>query len=361
VSKGGQLRSLQVLRFVAAGLVVSAHSVNFARDAGAGGWIFTGNHFADVGVVGVDIFFAISGAIIYFTAFERSPQTGAGEFARRRLTRVLPIYYIVSLLGIPVAFYVMNYAQPWQSLLTTVLFWPAWPGLWLPVLGVGWTLSFEMLFYACAALVLLWRPALWGLLALYGAALLLRWRLHSHALLFLGNPIVLEFLFGVAVMRLRHLRVPPVVAVSALVTAFAAVIVPGYPPLFYNLYGSWSGPYAMFRVMLFGVPAAVIVWAALQIEPYLRGRIARIAAYLGDASYSLYLTHSVLFMLLVPLAKLSGLPAPVLIPLGWLLAVGCSVAAYEGLEKPIAAALRPRFRPLKQEVPQSTAAKRATG
>jgi peptidoglycan/LPS O-acetylase OafA/YrhL len=112
----------------------------------------------------------------------------------------------------------------------------------------------------------------------------------------LANPMFLEFAAGVALARLRR----PIAALGArlgvlLILAGAAAFavefgigvgeIIGDPWLVLNGGGLWP------RLLLYGVPAAVIVAGAVAVEPWAHGRLAAVLAIGGDASYAIYLTH----------------------------------------------------------------------
>src|SRR5437764_3885196 len=102
---------------------------------------------------GVDIFFVISGFIMWVSV-ERRPGMSAGEFFGNRLMRIVPLYWLVS-----AGVLCITFAAP-QLLHSTVfnaphalasfLFLPArhpLTGEFWPLLVPGWTLNYEMLFY----------------------------------------------------------------------------------------------------------------------------------------------------------------------------------------------------------------------
>ncbi|MFI4976068.1 MAG: acyltransferase family protein [Caulobacterales bacterium] len=306
-----RLRSLQIVRFFAASMVVWCHaSMNAAGSAG------------------VDIFFVLSGYIISNVAKNKSP----GAFLRDRIIRIFPIYYVCS---IPWLFVDIHYRViDWSSLdriLTTLTLWPVYGGISMPVLLVGWTLSFELLFYVSMAVVLVWKPAAWVLPLAYVLAVIFAYATQWALFRFLGNPIILEFGFGVALsmMRFRN-RALGVAAIAAATLCFC----------WYALHGSEGLDAHVFdlskpqRVILWGVPAALAVWGALQLDP-LTGRISRVLAYLGDASYSLYLTH--VFTLLVAVMVF---PWPVAI----VVAIAVGAAVHQFIEKPLMGVVRSLWR-----------------
>src|SRR5260370_42714369 len=177
--------SLQILRFIAALMVVYAHAASIAL-AATGSIGIIQHDLAVIGVAGVDIFFVLSGVVIAKTA----PGMTSTQFAWRRIRRILPIYLVAC-----VPLLIATTGLGWRDVVSTLLLWPATDVMTAPVLPVAWTLSFEMLFYFSAALILHDRRWLYALGCLYGMALALRPL--SPVFQFLGNPLAVEFLIGV--------------------------------------------------------------------------------------------------------------------------------------------------------------------
>jgi exopolysaccharide production protein ExoZ len=273
----GRLQSIQVLRFVAAALVVWCHA--------------SGNL---AGGIGVDIFFVISGFIIAGVAEGRS----AGDFLRDRLTRILPIYWICSLPWWFVAAHAGLIDTP--RVLASITLWPVYDDIVRPFLKVGWTLSFELLFYAGIALTLLGRRMVPLLGVAYLLALSAAFATHAPIFRFVGNPIILEFAFGLLLHRLRWRSAAS--GIAALVVGLGAVAW-----FAYHGTGNLDSPGAVFdlsrpdRAILWGVPAALIVSGALRLEQAVTpAGLWRPLIYLGDASYSIYLTHLLMLEFLKP-------------------------------------------------------------
>lgn len=328
----GRIQSLQVLRFVAALMVAFGHAVNIGRGAHLDFGPFDADRMAGPGVAGVDIFFVISGAIMVHVSRNAQPI----EFLRRRFLRVAPPYYLVTLAFVLVAPPLIGETLRADRTLTALTFWPVWwSGLTTPLIVVGWTLCFEMLFYVGFAASLWRRRAAWTLLGGFALMWVLREATGWHVARFLGNPMILEFLMGVALMRWgHHLRVGPALAGTILLAGFAAILVPAWPGFIYAHEVALYGDLALFRVMLFGLPAVAIVWATLQLEPLARGWLADRLAYLGDASYALYLTHWPLFWLVTPFVP-SSWPGMPLTLVAAALAVVASALFYRWIEKPL--------------------------
>ena len=121
-------------------------------------------HWPEVFNSRVDIFFVISGFIMWVTTVGRtlSPQ----EFLYRRLVRIVPLYWLVTAFTVLVMVVAPQAMQSSRFDLAHVVasfaFWPALhpvTGHYAPVLIPGWTLNYEMFFYVVFAACLLLRPA----------------------------------------------------------------------------------------------------------------------------------------------------------------------------------------------------------
>jgi peptidoglycan/LPS O-acetylase OafA/YrhL len=156
-------------------------------------------------------------------------------------------------------------------------------GNFRPVLPVGWTLTYEFLFYLFFAAALAIRvdvlrvivPAL-GLVATVALFRSETWP--DWTVLF--STIVLEFVFGVVLAQwtLRGFRLSPAIAVALVLGGFAVIL--AMPIGSENL-----------RVLSWGVPAFAIVAGAVSLEPRVAPAFPRWLLALGDASYSIYLSH----------------------------------------------------------------------
>ncbi|WP_421912325.1 acyltransferase family protein [Mesorhizobium sp.] len=320
--------SLQVLRFVAALMVVFLHAVqSAARISGIG---IVPYELALVGSAGVDIFFVISGVIMATVA----PGRTAAEFIRARLLRIVPIYLLCSIAAIPIV--AIGPALGWRNILATVLLWPATDRMVAPAIGSAWTLCFEMLFYAAVALVLLDRRWLYVLLAIFSGAFLLRWV--GPVFQFLGNPIILEFVAGVLIARVGKVRwgfaMLPLGICALLLAAWFMVIPNGYNELFL------TGEQNIQRVAVLGIPAILIVYGTMHIQSH-----RSIWTYLGGASYSLYLVHPILLSGLAVVWVLYPVGPNVIVTIGIFASVLASLGVHERIEKPMIARMKRTISP----------------
>ena len=178
---------------------------------------------------------------------------------------------------------------------STLSFIPFGQHDWIPITVVGWTLNYEMFFYLCFAIALVWpmRLALPALTATFvGFVILWKMNLTIGPFRFWFNPMILEFLLGVwlGAAYVAGLRLPSWACwqVAGLgIGIFAALSAHGY------YYGAVD-PTGQ-RWFMWGIPALLIVaGGALSSTPGRGGWPVAFVILLGDASYCLYLTHGLI-------------------------------------------------------------------
>ncbi|MER8850142.1 acyltransferase [Mesorhizobium australicum] len=245
------------------------------------------------GFAGVDIFFVISGVIIAKTA----PGLTWRSFAWRRFRRIVPLYLLIS---IPYAIVAYKTGFGWREGVATLLLWPATDQMTAPALPAAWTLCFEMLFYAAATIVVD-RRLLSALIGIFGLAMI--FRSAGPVLQFLGNPLIIEFGFGIALAYAPKWK-PAVWCLPIGAGAMIAVGLIGMAPQGGTM-EFLTGDNGFQRVLVYGFPAALIVFGTMQID-------ARPSAWtvLGDASYMLYLIHTLPITLLLMVDHVSDSSGP---------------------------------------------------
>lgn len=280
------IKSVQQMRGLAACAVVLLHAT--MADPAMG--IFR------IGSAGVDLFFVISGFIMATIA----PGRDAGAFLWRRATRIYPMWWVAFALLLPAGL-AAGRVDGIVGIVRNVTLIPLDYGKMFP--AIGWTLSFEMLFYGAVALALLTRW--WVPLGLFAIALGL-----GHP--FFGNALIFEFLMGVVIAKLPHRFGPLFVLAGVILLSSAPTPVAWYEAAIYAE-PMWG------RVLHWGVPCALIVYGALGCEEWLK----RLPSVLGDASYSIYLFH--------PIAMYAFAGWPLKFAGG----VGLGLLAYYLLERPL--------------------------
>lgn len=325
------IRGIQYLRGVAALMVLMFHADGAFRAEKywhidlANGWL------APAGSAGVYLFFALSGFVI---ANAHMDDIGAPRrlprYIYRRFTRIYPVYWVVAgtvlTLGLALpSFYDENLASPLYliGLLTLV-----------PLdgphgnLAVTWTLFHEVLFYCIFATLIVSRR--------FGLAALIAWALVCAAgpvlnLGILSSHLNLIFLAGMAMAAIyRSSSAPPIVPIFALAAAL------------FGFVATWAATRPEVNAtpalaLSFGITGAVSVWAIAEIERR-RGPVnLPILGLLGDASYSIYLTH---YLAISICAKLfnrfpTGLPPALDFAAVVASGVACGVLVFFCIEQPM--------------------------
>jgi len=289
----------------------------------------------DIGGAGVDVFFVISGFVMWTVTAGKAVRPL--DFLRRRFVRVVPLYWLITLalaaaaLVFPARF---PEVQPEPAhLLASMAFIQHYSpaGQPFPLLPPGWTLNYEAAFYLvfAAALLLPGRWRLAGLAAtLTGVGLVgFVW---PPIYVLLANPLVLEFLAGVLIAWLvGRGRLPGRSGGGMLIGAGA---------LIFALIQLSGVDAELWRPMVWGAPAAMLVAGAVAVEadggwPAWPG-----LKTLGDASYSLYLVHTLSIGALA--MTLGAWNPPLFIPLALAVATGSGLACWALIERPMLKVLR---------------------
>jgi exopolysaccharide production protein ExoZ len=315
---GERIVSLQVLRFAAVTGVIALHAWQILGKTGPKHLGLIG----EFGPAGVDMFFVLSGFII--TSVSRGKS--AGDFLRRRLTRILPLYWFLTVAMMIIQLAVGTFDP--HRMLASFLFVPTLGNG--PYILTGWTLCFEILFYLCFAFTL-FRPKLMVplVIALYLAAAAAREFYGGALLQFVGSPLILEFLGGCLIAILPRSRGLMWLSATCVIGWSIMIIAKGYEAGAYQ--PVYSGDAVWLRVFMWGTPAFLLVYFLVQVR--LTGRAWKRLSYFGDASYSAYLVHDFILILLVMVSGIAppGVATLLAIIFCWWIAV----VVHEGIEKPL--------------------------
>lgn len=300
-----QLHSLQWLRAIAALAVVYFHAA------------IQVSHFNQrtnipiVGETGVDIFFVLSGFIMWVTT--KKSGIGPIRFLQKRVERIVPLYWLLSIIVAVIALIIPNLLHSTRfdliHILASLLFIP-WPNpatipgapmYFSPIIVPGWTLNMEMMFYLlfslCLPLAKGWRVASLSLLitALYFVGL--QGEKSGSSVAFYGQTVIFEFLMGVLLgaylVPFLKLSVPwawALLASSLIVLVCIEAIEPD-----------------LTRAVKFGVPAFFAIAAAINLERLGAVPNLPVLVKLGDASYSIYLSHIFVLAGLRTITTMSGI------------------------------------------------------
>lgn len=300
-----RFENIQALRGVAALMVLVAH-INGAELAyGGAGTLLP--HWLYMGVGGVDLFFLISGFVMAHVALSgaRGPRA-ARRFFYNRAARIYPVYWTVTLLLMLLyagKLYLFAEETPFPDPIATFLLTPSDH---YPLVPVGWTLVHEMYFYIVFAMFVLWRGDIIAFLAAWCVILIVglatgAFEANAWTRTAL-NPLTFEFVAGalvaVAVKRgATRFALPALVAgvaIFAIQTAFFAD----------RLYPEAIGRFTL-RAALFAPPFALVLYGAAALEMRRAAHAPRWLIKTGDASYSLYLIHVPVFLVVGKLISLA--------------------------------------------------------
>ncbi len=265
-----RMDSVQALRGIAALSVVLFHA-----------------HWIGLSSFGVELFFVLSGFIICYAA-AKEPE----GFMLKRVCRVVPLYWLATIgifVGALIVPSLFASSDPTFGNLARSLFFVPFArgdGLVMPLLFLGWTLNYEMLFYVIFALALMLSRRLAPMIA--GAVIVAL--AYAHPLLapisvpldFWTKPVILDFLVGIIAYLIWSRRSAVIQKLPVLVAATLAV--------------------AMLGLLIMGIPhgisasiptkaliGGVLLLAALRLDGFVKWPATMLL--LGDASYSLYLLH----------------------------------------------------------------------
>lgn len=328
---------LDILRFVAVMMVLGRHIRLWPSGAfGTGFTFFWSNHWIYGGWTGVDLFFVLSGFLISGLLFEEAKRSNAIDlrsFWIRRGLKIYPAFYVlVAWTVISALLFGSGFNLPLaaplniRSLLAEIFFVQNYHlGIWLHT----WSLAVEEHFYFLLPLLLAFLlrrrgdateafrilPALTIAVAVVCLGLrILAVPSSASAGLFETHLRLDSLFFGVGLGYLYHFR-PEVLdrirrqTGSLLLALFGVAL---FVPAFFL--DPETNPWMRsIGLTLFAVGGVAILIALVDVRPSAHP-FARIAAFLGSRSYSVYLWHGVAAALAIHLWEVHGVSGG---PLWW--------------------------------------------
>lgn len=265
------LYSIHALRLLAASAVVMHHSELFAP--------------LGLGQAGVDLFFVISGVVIGISG----PRMAPSDFLLRRFVRIFPLYWAATA-AVLAWHQSFGLQTPLTDIVHSLLLMPpqlASSSGWAPIYIPAWTLTFELMFYVVFAACLSFtaRPRLASSIALVAAAFAF-WDPASTNYLRFAAILMLEFIAGMAIAVALSRNLVPSRPLGAALIVLSLI---GF--------GLSTVAHTVHREVIWGVPAAMMVYGILAFEParFFRHPFVVLG---GNASYAIYLFH-VLFIWIV--------------------------------------------------------------
>lgn len=322
-----KIYSLQYLRAFAALWVLFTHVLQ-GLSLRPGGMFFAGQW-------GVDIFFLLSGFIIYLTTPDFSSWK---SFAIKRLFRIYPAYWVTLLIYTIYSIAIMGGVYNALTIFQNVIMVPFSGPLSYKSLIVGqaWSTCYELYFYFLMTFILMIRtPKKWILpiilILLTSSFVLRKYIPHNNGIsnfLFsiMGSSHVLFFCEGIVISmlaerieKLKIYRMNCVLIVIMSLMIYSVVLCTKYsflvsfiisPLLFIIIY----------KANDIIVPSGVVHWSFLM---------------LGDASFSIYLVHSVVINFLLNQCHIANLASLLLLTL--FITIVLSILCFHFIEKKLIA------------------------
>lgn len=222
------------------------------------------------------------------------------RFIVHRLTRIYPPVWIIMLGLLPVWLvhpelfnhYCGNHVDIPRSFLLL-------PQDYTPLLGVAWTLTHEIYFYFVVSFALMfgvrgrwvfggvWFLTVWLVFRCFGETEFYKIRILQQ----IFSPFSMTFLLGYFIgLSCQHIRkIPSPLAWGIFGAGLAGLWFGGAVEWPYPI-GSYPDNNNFYRFMVCGLPAALLVTAAVAMETRLPKLIVRLD-FFGDISYATYLIH----------------------------------------------------------------------
>jgi exopolysaccharide production protein ExoZ len=288
-----QLNSLQLYRGISSILVVLHHANIVLGKAFQQDVSFNLFHF---GWIGVDFFFVLSGFIIFYIH-----QSDIGQpqqfksFIKKRFFRIYPLYWIILLSKVFISLLgdrngEIQHSNFFQFLQAFLLVPQDRANLEI-FIGVSWTLTYEIFFYWIFSLSIIIRPKIyWPIFTIWLIGILLNLVgvlpvAGSLVLDFVFNARNLEFIFGCLAaywISNHQIKYPKPLIYSALAMIIISILNTKYRE--FDVTG-------ISPVIAYGIPFMLLIIGSVQIEKARVWQVPAFLIFLGNASYSIYLTH----------------------------------------------------------------------
>ncbi|EKP2047825.1 acyltransferase [Salmonella enterica] len=330
-----RIESLQALRGIAAILVMLFHYRFYLRGQDESGTTIWDALFG-WGIIGVDIFFIISGFIMVYTTQNYTQCLfSTKRFLINRAIRILPMYYIGLLITFLLsgAMSTFHYPEKVQNLLSALTFTVYRTDI-IPhyiddggMYNIRWTLNYEVYFYIVFSLCLLVKHRLLALIGFSAFTTCLipaiagfqpttsiqGYQFHSPTIGLLTNPVFLEFIIG-AIVGYLYLNIKNIKSSTKIqvIASFISLFL-----FMYIIYGIYNESLRALNIESTIILGIFILFVSLA-DPLLNKCIPHILTYLGDISFSLYLLHGAIGISVmkrmgpVELSNYKGIPTVVI-------------------------------------------------
>ena len=298
------LVNVQFLRFVAAALVLLYHGAQ-----GIGSKLGVDNPLRDIflliGFSGVDLFFVISGFIIYASNNNKSGWHQGMQFISLRAARIFLGYWPFFFMALGMLYCLNPEKLGKINLVSSFFLIP--DKMHATLINATWSLSYELYFYGLFFVLFFVENRL--RIILFMAASLIGFNVFANYIFeaytwkgfnnisdverFITSPWLLEFFAGCIVAHMidRGAKAGAWLAVVAGIALFVlgyslnATVIDGKIDRFFNYH---------YRMSIFGGGSALLIYGLVNLEQQGFIIFSRFSMLLGSASYSLYLCHTII-------------------------------------------------------------------
>jgi exopolysaccharide production protein ExoZ len=355
IERGGQenIRCLEGMRGVAVLLVFFVHYI--VLGAGAlheGTWTYglaSGIH--NIGHTGVDLFFVLSGFLIYGSLIQKPKPILT--YLARRIERIYPTFLVVLGLYVLLSFVFLEQskipADPLQAILYLVENLLLLPGIFplIPIIAVSWSLSYEMFYYLCVPLAISglrlrsWSPVqrLYLFIAISAGFIL-------YCAFYGGLVRLAMFGAGIVLYELLAIRDFENFPNGAGIVAWAVgmLIILFIPQEQMGIFMVQSDLWSAIRTAVLFISLFLLCLDSFSNHKHLTARLFSFAPirYFGNISYSYFLIHGLtlkaffwLLGMFIPVESLSSVGFWVGVPVAFCLTVVSSLVLYLLVERPL--------------------------
>lgn len=314
-------------------------SIQFLRGIGAIMVVLCHTSFANGGT-GVEIFLIISGFVAMY-----STKNSVENYWIKRIIKIVPLYWLVTMVT---GFFVYITPQLFRSyevsleyLMKSLLFIPyEHSGILQPLLGVGWTLNYEMFFYLIFWIVIKINHSKRGEIMVAVSVILVLINCLFELPLpfsFWMDGILLEFSYGIILFMLYEKYSGKVMIKSRRIATIVCWIT--------ALTGATCMELAVLTGISREISAGFVAWITIAIVLFCgqNASFPKAVLYIAEISYVLYLTHIYPVRLIETIIKCSDNYKMLLVVVSIIIAVLCAAAWNQVVEKKIQSWLKKKY------------------
>lgn len=319
------LKSLEILRFFAAVLVVFAH-FPYTVDIMPLIWITDKSSLS--GAIGVDLFFCISGFVIYLSVHSKKCDiTSFKRFLIDRIRRIMPLYLLITVM----VFLLTLKKTELSELLTSLFLIPTFDdGMYLdPIVTLGWTLRFELFFYSIVSIGILLHSKLLIPMTLAILSIVANYNFGFY----FGETIIIEFMLGYILAYLYRNEIVTFKfnTVFTVISTLVFLYVMQGSDIGYNLNGVprmniMFNDYLYDRWLIWGVPSILVLLSFVSME----NKFDIKGYWLGKYTYSIYLWSYIFIAIVTKVTIFSRISPEISL---FIMSIGLSIVSYISFHK----------------------------